>query len=255
MLKVNNISAGYGDIDVLHGISFELKKGEKLAIIGPNGCGKTTLLRTIANLIPFRGDILIDDVSIKKMKRKDVAKKIALLSQMTQMYFSYSVLDTVMMGRFSYTKNSLLKVFSKEDKDVVEKSLKAVHMFDMKDKDISELSGGQLQRVFLAKVLAQDPDIILLDEPTNHLDLSYQIELIDYLKEWSKKENRSIVAVLHDINHALFFSDKVLVLNNGVTESYGKVKEAISSSLLKKVYEMDVVSYMKRSLREWEALS
>lgn len=254
MLEVKNIHAGYNGVDVLHGISFNALKGKDIGIIGPNGCGKSTLLKVIANLIPFKGEILIDGVSVTKMKRRDIAKKIGLLSQITQVYFSYSIYDTVMMGRFAYGNKKLFYSSTKEDEKIVEEALKAVHMYDLKDKEINELSGGQLQRVFLAKVLAQDPDIILLDEPTNHLDLSYQVELIKYLKNWAKSEVKSIIAVLHDINHALFFSDEILVLNEGEVKALGNVNDVISTSLLRDVYEMDVVSYMKDSLKKWEAI-
>lgn len=254
MLEVQNVSAGYNGFDVLHDISFKVLKGEKLGIIGPNGCGKSTLLKALANLIPFQGEISIEGTSIKSMKRKDVAKKIGLLSQITHVYFSYSVFETVMMGRFAHGNNSLFSKDTKEDKEAVEEALNAVHMFDVKDKEINELSGGQLQRVFLAKVLAQNPEIILLDEPTNHLDLTYQVEFIKYLNEWTKKEVKITVSVLHDINHALSFSDKILVLDNGRIKGYGNVDDIVSSSLLNEVYNMDIVSYMKNSLRRWEGL-
>ncbi|MCL2322312.1 MAG: ABC transporter ATP-binding protein [Oscillospiraceae bacterium] len=252
MLKIKNIYAGYNGIDVLHGISFEALNGQDIGIIGPNGCGKSTLLKVIANLMPFRGDVFIDGVSVKNMKRKDLAMKIGLLSQITQVYFSYSIYETVMMGRFAYGNNKLFSRVSREDEKAVEDSLNAVHLFNLKDKEINELSGGQLQRVFLAKVLAQDPEVILLDEPTNHLDLSYQVELIRYLKNWAKTSSKSVIAVLHDINHALFFSDEILVLSDGIVKAYGNVRDVISTSLLKEVYEMDVVSYMKDSLKKWE---
>lgn len=254
MLEVQNVSAGYNGFDVLHDISFKVLKGEKLGIIGPNGCGKSTLLKALANLIPFKGEISIEDTPIKAMKRKDVAKKIGLLSQITHVYFSYTVFETVMMGRFAHGNNSLFSKDTKEDKEAVEEALNAVYMFDVKDKEINELSGGQLQRVFLAKVLAQNPEIILLDEPTNHLDLTYQVEFIKYLNEWTKKEVKITVSVLHDINHALSFSDKILVLDKGRIKGYGNVDDIVSSSLLNEVYNMDIASYMKNSLRRWEGL-
>ena len=252
MLKLKNVSAGYNGIDVIHDISFQVSKGEKLGIIGPNGCGKSTLLKALANLLPFQGEILIDDVSIKSMKRRDIAKKIGLLSQITHVYFSFSIFETVMMGRFAYGNNNLFNPMPKKDIETVEEALKAVHMLDVKDKEINELSGGQLQRVFLAKVLAQNPDIILLDEPTNHLDLTYQVEFLEYLSKWAKKEIKIIISVLHDINHAFSFSDKILVLDEGRIKCYGNADDIISTSLLNEVYSMDIVSYMKNSLRRWE---
>jgi len=252
MVSLRNLSAGYNGFDVLHDISFQVSKGEKLGIIGPNGCGKSTLLKALANLIPFKGEILIDGISIRSMKRREIAKKIGLLSQITHVYFSFSVFETVMMGRFAYKDNNLFSPIPKKDIEIVEEALNIVHMLDVKDKEINELSGGQLQRVFLAKVLAQNPEIILLDEPTNHLDLTYQVEFLEYLNKWAKKEIKIIISVLHDINHALSFSDKILVLDEGRIKGYGNVDEIISTPLLNDVYNMDIVSYMKNSLRRWD---
>ncbi len=250
MLEIRGVSCHYDNVKILHDISFSLGTGENLAIIGPNGCGKTTLLKCVTNLIPLGGEIFIDDVSVKKIKRKEMARKIAMLSQITQIYFSYSVFETVMMGRYAYS-NGVLSATSKKDTEVVESALEAVHITDLRDRAITTLSGGQLQRVFLAKTFAQNPDIILLDEPTNHLDLTYQIELIDYLKNWSTTNNKSVVGVLHDINLALSFADKVLLLKDGKISSLSDVND-LNVEKLRDVYSMDIVAFMRDSFRKWE---
>lgn len=252
MISIRNISTGYGKVDVLHNISLDLKPGENLCVIGPNGCGKTTLLKAIAGLLPIKGEILIQGKSIEKMKRHEIAKKIAVMGQISSLYFSYTVYETVLLGRYLYMKGNIFKNPTDQDKAIVERSLEAVGLLDEKDKQIDTLSGGQLQRVFLARTLAQDPDIILLDEPTNHLDLKYQKELIDYLYKWSKEGNHSVIGVFHDINLAMELADNILVLDEGKTVGYGKPEDIISNNLLNQVYKMDIVDYMVKSLKRWE---
>jgi len=193
MLTLNNVSAGYGGADVIRNISLQVHSRENLAIIGPNGCGKTTLLRTVANLLPFSGDIEIAGKSVRRMKHREISSKIAMLSQMTNIHFSYSVFDTVMMGRYLHIRDKLFGLPSENDKAYVMRCLEAVDLVKDKDRDITRLSGGQIQRVFLARTLAQEPEIILLDEPTNHLDFKYQVELIRHLQEWRRQTDKSMI--------------------------------------------------------------
>ena len=254
MLTLRNVSAGYGGVDVIKNISLQVNSNENLLIIGPNGCGKTTLLKTIVKLLPFRGEIEIDGKPVRKMAHSDIARKIALLSQSFGIYFSYTVFDTVMMGRYLHLKERFLSSPSDEDKEFVLGCLDTVHLLSEQDREITTLSGGQLQRVFLARTLAQDPNIILLDEPTNHLDLKYQFELVEYLKEWSRHGNRAIVGVLHDLNLAMRLGDTIMVMKEGETRGYGKTGDVITRHLLQSVYEMDVTGYMAESLKMWEKL-
>ena len=249
MLKLENVSAGYDGVDVIHNISLEIVPGQNLSIIGANGCGKSTLLKVMAGLLPYKGKITLDGKHLSFMKRKAISAKVAMLSQISPLYLSYSVYDTVMMGRYVHEKSGLLGGTSAEDKEMVMHCLKSVDMLDEKDRDITTLSGGQLQRVFLARTLAQDPQIILLDEPTNHLDLKYQMELLDYLIAWAKENNRSIVGVLHDINHAMRLSEYVLAMKDGKIAGLGR--DIITGALLERVYDVDVVGYMRQTLASW----
>ena len=253
MIKVDNISVYYNKFKALNNISFTLKKGENLSIIGPNGCGKTTLLKCIINNINFSGNIYINDKNIKTIKRKELAKEIGMLSQLMSISFNYTVFDTVMMGRYVHQDKFYINN-NKNDENIVLEALKTVGMINFKDKFISNLSGGQLQRVFLARLIAQDPNIVLLDEPTNHLDFKYQIELIEFLKEWGKKYNKTILGVIHDINLAMVLTDNMMVLENGCIKSFDKSDNILKTNILNEVYNINIKEYMIKSLKKGESI-
>ena len=254
MLEVTGLCAGYDGTDVLHDVSFSVPPGQNLCILGPNGCGKTTLLKAVAGLIPSRGEIRLDGQDLRRMKRRDIAAKIAVMSQTSGIYFSYTVRETVMLGRYQHMKRGLFTAATAADREVVDRCLTATGLADLQERLIDTLSGGQLQRVFLARTLAQQPQIILLDEPTNHLDLKHQVELIDYLKKWSQTAGHAVVGVLHDVNLALRLSEHLLFLRDGRTAGMGSAGELLSAGFLKDVYDMDVAGYMKTSLQQWEEI-
>ncbi len=250
MLKIKNLYSGYDDLDIIKDISIDVNKGENLFIIGPNGCGKSTLLKSIANVIDYRGNIKIDDKEVSSFDRKTLAKKVGLMSQISEIHFPYTVYETVSLGRYPYTKG-FFSSLSKEDIKIVLDNIEKVGLTKEKDKMITDLSGGQLQRVFLAKLFSQDPDIILLDEPTNHLDYKYQIELLEYVKIWSKSKNKIVVGVLHDLNLVHNFADNVIMLDKGVIVSKGKTKEVLNGFKLKDVYDIDIKEFMLKALNKW----
>ena len=251
MLEVKNLYCGYNGVDIIKDVSFRVDRGENICIVGPNGCGKSTLLKAISNLIPFKGSVLLDGNDTKSLKRKDLAIKIALMTQSSNILFPYSIYDTVALGRYAHL-NGVFSRLNKKDEEIINNSLDKVGLLDIKDKLISELSGGQLQRVFLARAFAQDPDVILLDEPTNHLDLRYQIEMLDYLKVWAKENNKIVVAVLHDLNLVQNFGDKVLMLKDGVIKNNGNTREVLNGSDLEEVYGIDIKAFMLKTLDKWK---
>ena len=253
MIELKNVRAGYDGTEILHGVSFSLEKGESLSIIGPNGCGKTTLLKCIAGLLPYSGEVLIDGLDIKKLKQKDLSKKVAILSQMTGVYFNYTVFDMVMMGRFVHSNSDIFSRVSEQDKEICESALKTVGLLELKNREINTLSGGQIQRVFLAKIIAQNPDIILLDEPTNHLDLSYQIELITFLKAL-KEKGKTIIGVLHDVNLAMLLSEHVILMESGNAVLCGKNEEVYASEKLSEVFNIDIAVFMQELLCKWRTI-
>ncbi len=251
LLELKNFSCGYDKIDIIKNITFKAKRGEILCIVGPNGCGKSTLLKAIGRLIEYKGTLTFDSKDIKNLPVKEFAKHVALMTQSNNVYFPYTVYETVALGRYAYLKGALSSL-SKEDDLTVMKAIKSVGLIDLKDKLINELSGGQLQRVFIAKAFAQDPEIILLDEPTNHLDLKYQIEILEYLNLWAKENNKIVIAVLHDLNLSNLFGEKIILLSHGEIVSQGTPKEVFLEDNLKNVYNIDVKNFMISALKQWQ---
>ena len=250
MIEVKNIYCGYDNKKIITDLSFNVNNGENLCIVGPNGCGKSTLLKSIANIIEYEGSVKIDNKEVSSFSRIDLAKKVALMSQTSQIYFPYTVYDTVSLGRYAYSKGAFSKL-SLTDRKIIIDSMKKVGIYELKDKLITELSGGQLQRVFLAKIFAQDPDIILLDEPTNHLDFKNQIDLLENLNEWVKTNNKIVIGVLHDLNLVQYFADKVLMIQSGKVVSYGRPEDVLKGEILNDIYGMDIKEFMVNILQKW----
>ncbi|MBB6623664.1 ABC transporter ATP-binding protein [Clostridium gasigenes] len=251
MLEVNNVSCGYDGLNVVKNVSFKVNRGENICIVGPNGCGKSTLLKSIANLINYKGNILLDSKEIGGLNRKELATKIALMTQSSHIHFPYTVYETVALGRYAHLKG-VFATLSENDNNIIVKCIENVGLLDLKNKLINELSGGQLQRVFLARAFAQDPEVILLDEPTNHLDLRCQIDILEYLNKWTKENNRIVVAVLHDLNLVQSFGESVLMLNNGEVVAKGIPKHVLEEEKLKNVYGINIKTFMLNVLRKWE---
>ena len=264
LLEVKNLSCGYGktplDNPVVKNISFTLDEGKSLAILGANGSGKTTLLRAIGGVIEYDGSISMLGREIGNLKRKEIAAMQATFSQLSTLYFSYTIEETVMLGRYLYSTR-FMGILSEKDKEIVDKCLKQNGLYQIKDKQIGELSGGQLQRVFLARTLAQETPVLMLDEPTNHLDLKYQDELMSFLNEWKTQSTtlsdgtvvkNMLIGVFHDINLALGIADEVLFVREGEILAKGSVEEVLTDENLKLAYDMDVSSYMKKQLNYWK---
>lgn len=250
MLKVRNLYCGYDGKDVIKDFNIDITRGQNVSIVGPNGCGKSTLLKAMVSLIDYKGNIFLDGKEVKSIKRKELAKKVALMSQNSQIYFPYTVYETVALGRYAHIDGVFARL-SKKDEEIILNCLSNVGILDLKDKLINELSGGQLQRVYLARVFAQEPDIILLDEPTNHLDLKCQIEILEHINKWTKENQKTVIGVLHDLNLVQMFSDDVIMLSEGYIVSKGKTKDVLSEDKLKEVYGVDIKKFMINALEKW----
>ena len=250
LLEVKNLCCGYDGNDVIHNLSFNINRGENISIIGPNGCGKSTVLKALANLIEYKGEIKLDGVEIRNIKRKDLAKKVALMSQNSEVYFSYTVFETVSLGRYAHM-DGMFSSLTKKDRDIVLKCIESVGLLNEKDRLINELSGGQLQRVYLARAFAQDPEILLLDEPTNHLDLKCQIEILDYINKWTKENNKTVIGVLHDLNLVQMYGERVALIDKGKIVKIDRSESLLKSEDIKNVYGINIREFMVNVLEKW----
>lgn len=233
-IKAENINITLEKNNILKDINIEVDNKEVVGIIGPNGSGKSTLLKCIYRVLkPNDGAILLDNVDIKDMSVKESSKRLAVLSQHNNYNFDFTVKDIVLMGRSPHKK--FMERDNKEDYDIVNKALKKVDVFELKDRSFQSLSGGEQQRVILARALAQQPQCLILDEPTNHLDIKYQLQLMRIVKNL----NIEVIAAIHDLNIAAMYCDKIYVLKDGEIIKYGNPKEVLTQKLIKEVYEVD----------------
>jgi len=241
-----NLKASYDKKNFkISDVNLTIKKGESVSILGSNGSGKTTLLKAMIGIIPYEGDVIINGKNLKDMPRKEVASNIAFMTQLSQVYFSYTVMETVLLGRYLHIPHFFGKPTAR-DREVSFEALKKVGMAELKDRQIGSLSGGELQRVFLARTFAQEADILLLDEPTNHLDLKVVSELSEYLLEWSKEEGHTLIGVYHDITLALSLSDRGIFIKNGRVIGDERTESILKSDVVKDTYDFDVYNYLKK---------
>lgn len=236
-IKVKNLSFSYGDKITLNDINLSFTKGNFYSVIGPNGSGKSTFIKNISKILsPMANSVFIEGVDISTISNKKLAQRMAVIPQDIKIEYDFTVFDVVMMGRSPYKKR--FEDFNVEDKKIVEKYMKATNTWYLKDKLITELSGGESQRVIAARALTQETDIILLDEPTSHLDIQYQIEFLKIFK--NLRMDKVIIAVLHDLNLAATFSDEVILINKGEVVSKGTPCKVISKENIKNVYNLSV---------------
>ncbi|MBS4223468.1 ATP-binding cassette domain-containing protein [Lederbergia citrea] len=240
MLHVKNLSGGYNGYSVLNNVSFSVERGELFGILGPNGSGKTTLLKMISGLLlPEQGEVLVKSRPLQSYHSKELAKIIAVLPQVSSEVFAYTVKEAVALGRYAHQSGWLQSRYA-DDEEIVKEAMKLTGVTKYQNKLLNELSGGERQRVFLAQALAQEPEILLLDEPTNHLDISYQKELLDQLKKWTKKRGLTVISIFHDVNLAALYCDRLLLLNEGQINIVDQPNEVLQERRIQQVYKTDI---------------
>lgn len=236
MFKCENVSVHYGAHEAVNEFNYEFNAGQLYFLVGPNGSGKSTILKAMNNLIEYSGDINLDGQSIKEYNHKLKALKIGYIAQMNEIMFPYTIEETVMMGRYPHLKKDYSD-YSANDYQVVNKILSELKLDSMRTKLITTCSGGELQRVYIARLLAQETKIILVDEITNHLDIKYQIETMELLRELAHQHDKCVIGVIHDIKMAQEYCDQLLVLNEGRLVYEGS-PDKIELSLLSDVYQI-----------------
>ncbi|MGK9477608.1 ABC transporter ATP-binding protein [Melioribacter sp. OK-6-Me] len=244
IIEINNLRfsyqnhSGYNQFK-LRVDDWSVKKGTFLSLLGPNGSGKSTLLKLILRFIePEKGNIFIDGININDYKRKDLAKRIAYVPQKISSAFPYSVYETVMMGRTPYM--NFMGFEKEEDRRIVKHTLEMFEIDHIKHKGINEISGGELQRVMIARAVAQNTSIILLDEPNAHLDIEHQVSIYGILNELRKQKKITVIAVTHDLNLAGVYSDDIAFMVNGSIVISGKKNEVLNEKNIKEIFKVNV---------------
>jgi iron complex transport system ATP-binding protein len=252
MLKVENLSVAYGDLTILNGVSFDLAPGEWLMIVGPNGAGKSTLINAITGGVPAKGSVFFEGRNARTMKAHELARGIGVLAQNHFVGYAFSVEEVVRLGRYAYAPT----IFSRHsgEEQAVRAALEQTGLYELRHQSVLTLSGGELQRTFLAQIFAQDPDLLILDEPTNHLDLVYQKQVFSLIEQWRQTPGRAVISVVHDLSLALAYGSEALLLNRGAACAVGPVSDVLTAERLNEVYGMDVKEWMQTMLRQWEKL-
>lgn len=237
MLEVKNINFSYGKKEILNDISFSASRGEVISIIGPNGSGKTTLLKCINKInIPTKGEIFIDGDDILKIRVEKISKKIAYVPQMLNESFDVNVIEVIMMGRKPYISWSI----TDRDIDIVANVMKDMGIEYLAEKSFSELSGGQKQKVLISRALVQEAPVFLFDEPTSFLDIKNQLEVLTKAKQFAKEKEKIIILVVHDLNMAMAYSDKILLMKDKKVISFNSPDKVLTEENIKNVYGIDV---------------
>ena len=250
MLKAENITVRYGEYTIVDQLSFHLSEGQWLMLVGPNGAGKSTLIETISQGAAYTGRIELEGRDIRRLKPAQLARKIGVLSQKNTVGYAYSVEEVVGLGRYAYT-SSFLSTRDDGGRDQVEQALELTGLTELRKASVLTLSGGELQRTFLAQVFAQNPQILILDEPANHLDLIYQKHVFSLIQEWLKQPGRAVISVVHDLSLAKKYGTHAVLMKRGRCAAQGEIGDVLTPEKLRSVYEMDVYEWMRDMLEQW----
>ena len=251
MLQGKHITVRYGNRPVVDDLSFSLGEGEWLMLAGPNGAGKTTLIEAIAQGVLYTGSILWKEQNIRTLKPSQLAQRIGVLSQKNNVGYAYTVEEVVGLGRYAH-KSGLFSGRDDGGKEQVEKALEMTGLAELRHASMLTLSGGETQRVFLAQVFAQDPQVLILDEPANHLDLKYQKHIFSLIREWLKEPGRAVLSVVHDLSLARRYGTHAILMDQGKSVSRGPIGEVMTSGNLEQVYGMNVYEWMQEMLSQWQ---
>ncbi|HSK73913.1 MAG TPA: ABC transporter ATP-binding protein [Pyrinomonadaceae bacterium] len=240
MLEIQNITIGYGDRAILRDVSFSLRGGEIIVLLGANGAGKTTLIRALNGILPLKkGEILVDGKPLKNYSRREIARKIAVVAQENETKFPITVLEFILAGRFAH--GTAFGWETESDLQIAENALQMCDLSGYQNRLMNELSGGERQRVVLARALATEAEILLLDEPTANLDLAHQAMMFRLVRERCKSCNASAIVITHDLNLASEFADTILLLKKGEVLAKGEPREVLTSENLREVFDVEVL--------------
>jgi iron complex transport system ATP-binding protein len=250
MLQAEHLTVRYGDFTAVDDLSFSLNAGDWLMLAGPNGAGKSTLLSALAQGLPYQGRVTLNGQNIRSLSPAARAREMGVLSQHHRVEYAYTVEEIVGLGRYAHERGFLFHRDS-EGKNAMERALEITGLAPLRHQSALALSGGELQRVFLAQVFAQNPRILLLDEPANHLDLKYQQHIFDLIDIWRRQERRAVISVVHDLPLARRYGSRALLLHKGKCVRQGAMDQVMAPDCLRDVYEMDVYAWVRDLLEPW----
>ena len=250
MLEVSRLSVQFGQKKIVDGLSFTVEEGQWLMIVGPNGAGKSTALNAVTQGAPYTGRVLFAGQDVAKMKPALRAQAIGVLAQNHFVGYGFTVEEVVRLGRFAYA-GGLFGRSQTEDREKVEQALTLAGLQDKRRQSVLTLSGGELQRTFLAQVFAQNPKLLILDEPANHLDLIYQKHIFSLIEAWLKQPGRAVISVVHDLSLAKKYGTHAVLMDCGRCAAQGKTAEVMTRERLEAVYGMDVYGWMRDLLGQW----
>lgn len=250
MLTAERVTVRYGGRTVVDGVSFSLEGGQWLMLAGPNGAGKSTLIRAITQGVAYEGRIELLGRDVRAYRPVQLAQQVGVLAQQHSVGYAYTVEEIVRLGRYAYAQG-FLSGRDREGEARVEEALRMTGMTALRSASVLTLSGGELQRAFLAQVFAQNPRLLILDEPANHLDLVYQKHIFSLIEQWLREPGRAVLSVVHDLSLALRYGTHAALLDGGRCVAQGKAREALAPEHLAQVYGMDVRGWMRELLGEW----
>lgn len=237
LFEVRNISAGYGKLPVVTGVSFSLDKGEILTLAGPNGSGKSTIIKAVTGSLPLKeGQVLFGGCDLTKMKRQERAQRIAVVLTERIRPERMTCFDAVAAGRYPYT--GALGLLSEQDRQIVRRVLGLVQLEDLADRDLSETSDGQKQLLYLARAIAQSPQLIVLDEPTSFLDIRYKLMFLDILKTLAEEKGVSVIMSLHEMELARKISDRIVCVKAGQVEAEGTPEDVLTDACIRRLFSV-----------------
>lgn len=251
MLEVRGLTVRYGSRPVVDGVSFALRPGQWLMIIGPNGAGKSTLVNALSGGAPAGGSVLFEGESLLAMKPGERARRLGVLMQSNHPGYAFTVEEVVRLGRYAW-RGGLFGGEGAEDAAKVEAALADTGMAPLRGQSVLKLSGGELQRAFLAQLLAQDPRLMILDEPANHLDLVYQKQVFGLIRQWVGRSGRAAASVVHDLSLARAYGSHAMLMHEGKCVACGEINAVMTPEKLEQVYGTDVYAWMREKLEPWK---
>ena len=251
MIRSEHLSVHYGDKPAVDDVSLRVEAGQWWMVVGPNGAGKSSLAGALSRAVPYTGQAFLEGKELHEYSAKEFARKVGMLAQKHSNIYAFTVDEVISLGRYAW-HDGFLRGGDPQGAEKICAAMEITGITEMRDRSMLTLSGGETQRVFLAQVLAQDPELLILDEPANHLDLPFQRQFFDMVQRWLEKPGRAVITVMHDLTLARRYGSHALLMNGGKAVAQGPAADVLTRDNLREVYGMDVCGWMQELLSGWE---